>query len=553
MPRILNTQVPDDPDAIHSTPFFRYTKTVESDRSERIRWSQRSRQTPAVWPSFRCSSMTGPSSTSRQERQIMQSSLNLDDFLPGLTPSVRLAVQRAPWGGPGGHGAGIARPTVIASDCGEERRFPHTGSPLATLLSVGTGRREVLPTTRSVRINFRGNPANRQTSSRPLRSAKSPFPRKGAMSKPLVLDLFAGAGGFALGAVSAGFEVAASVDVDADLLSCHADNFPNASVLNADLLDVAPHEVLEACGRRADEIAGVLGGPPCQGFSRIGHRDRSDPRNRLVGRFFDYVRRIRPRFFAFENVPGILDSSFRDILAKGLSQVDSLYRVVGPTLLDASRFGVPTKRTRVLVFGLRASGSSDFNPTAERPAVQRSVRDAIFDLPTPDTTTVPDENGRYWGRYPENGGLSDYAVLMRRPPPPGLGSECAKLACAKGLVSGLQPTWHTERVTRRFATVPPGRCDHVSRFPRLRWEHLAPTLRAGTGKDRGSYQAARPIHPRDNRVISVREAARIQGFPDWFQFHPTKWHSFRMIGNSISPLMATHLLARVREAIKGQW
>ena len=371
------------------------------------------------------------------------------------------------------------------------------------------------------------------------------------MPKPLVLDLFAGAGGFALGAVSAGFEVAASVDMDADLLSCHSANFPTVSVVIADLLDVAPGEVLAACGRRADEISGVLGGPPCQGFSRIGRRDRSDPRNRLVGRFFDYVRHIEPPFFAFENVPGILDSSFRDILAKGLSQVEGHYRIVGPTLLDASRFGVPTTRKRVLVFGFRTPGNVDFNPAGEPAILRRTVRDAICDLPAPDGTTDPDENGRYWARYPENDGLSDYAALMRQPPPPGLGSQSARQACSNGLVSGLQPTRHTEPVTRRFATVSPGRSDLVSRFPRLRWGHPAPTLRAGTGKDRGAYQAARPIHPRDNRVISVREAARIQGFPDWFQFHRTKWHSFRMIGNSISPLMAAHLLLRVRVAIKG--
>ena len=371
------------------------------------------------------------------------------------------------------------------------------------------------------------------------------------MPKPMVLDLFAGAGGFALGAASAGFEVAASVDVDADLLSCHSDNFPAVSVLLADLLEVSPGEVLAECGRRADEIAGVLGGPPCQGFSRIGRRDQSDPRNRLVGRFFDYVRHINPPFFIFENVPGILDTSFRDVLAKGLSQVAGHYRVLGPTLLDASQFGVPTTRKRVLVFGFRRSRKDVFNP-AEVPAIRRrTVRDAILDLPEPDTTMAPGDNGRYWARYSKNDRLSDYAAIMRNPPPPGLGSQFVRQACSKGLVSGLQPTRHTAPVIRRFATVSPGRCDLVSRFPRLRWEHPAPTLRAGTGTDRGAYQAARPIHPLADRVITVREAARIQGFPDWFQFHRTKWHSFRMIGNSIPPLMAAQLLLRVRQAIKG--
>ena len=371
------------------------------------------------------------------------------------------------------------------------------------------------------------------------------------MSKPLVLDLFAGVGGFALGAVSAGFEIAASVDVDTDLLSCHSDNFPSVSALVADLLDASPSEVLAACGRRRDEICGVIGGPPCQGFSHIGRRDRTDPRNRLVGRFFDYVREIKPLFFTFENVPGILDNRFEDILSDGLSEVAGHYRVVGPALLDAERFGAPTTRKRVLIFGFRTQRKVDLDLSEEPVLRRRTVRDAIADLPAPDETANSDETGRFWAPYPENDVLSEYASLMREPPATGLGSERSRRARSSGLVSGLQPTLHTEVVMKRFATVRPGQREAVSQFPRLCWESPAPTLRAGTGRDRGSYQAARPIHPHDDRVISVREAARIQGFPDWFQFHRTKWHSFRMIGNSISPLMAAQLLCRVREAIGG--
>jgi len=88
--------------------------------------------------------------------------------------------------------------------------------------------------------------------------------------------------------------------------------------------------------------------------------------------------------------------------------------------------------------------------------------------------------------------------------------------------------------------------DKVSKFPRLSWDGLCPTLRAGTDSSRGSYQAVRPIHPDKNRVITPREAARLQGFPDWFQFSPTKWHSFRQIGNSVSPFVAEAVLDVIR-------
>ena len=93
----------------------------------------------------------------------------------------------------------------------------------------------------------------------------------------------------------------------------------------------------------------------------------------------------------------------------------------------------------------------------------------------------------------------------------------------------------------------PGKTDKISKFPRLSWNGLCPTIRAGTDHRRGSYQAARPIHPEKNRVITPREAARLQGFPDWFQFSPTKWHSFRQIGNSISPLLAEAILSVIRQ------
>ena len=119
----------------------------------------------------------------------------------------------------------------------------------------------------------------------------------------------------------------------------------------------------------------------------------------------------------------------------------------------------------------------------------------------------------------------------------------------QGLVTGFFSTKHTAAVEQRFSNVEQGKVDRISKYPRLKWDGISPTLRAGTGSDRGSFQAVRPIHPDDPRVITVREAARIQGFPDWFIFHPTKWHSFRMIGNSVSPVVSTHLLSKILSAM----
>lgn len=110
-------------------------------------------------------------------------------------------------------------------------------------------------------------------------------------------------------------------------------------------------------------------------------------------------------------------------------------------------------------------------------------------------------------------------------------------------VSGCVGTQHTDVVVERFKVLREGERDRPSRAVRLVRKGFCPTLRSGTGPERGSYQALRPVHPAEPRVITPREAARLQGFPDWFLFDPTKWHSFRQIGNSVSPILAEHVLS----------
>ena len=116
--------------------------------------------------------------------------------------------------------------------------------------------------------------------------------------------------------------------------------------------------------------------------------------------------------------------------------------------------------------------------------------------------------------------------------------------------SGTLGTLHSPSVANRYATLKPGERDRVSKAQRLHPDGFCPTLRAGTGPDLGSYQAVRPIHPTMPRVITPREAARLQGFPDWFTFSPSKWQSFRQIGSSVSPIVAERLLSVISASIK---
>jgi DNA (cytosine-5)-methyltransferase 1 len=372
------------------------------------------------------------------------------------------------------------------------------------------------------------------------------------MPGPKVIDLFAGAGGFSLGAHLAGFSPKLAIEIDSDLGYSRFVNFPGSQTVFGDITEIEPRDALRIANLAPTEVTGVIGGPPCQGFSEMGKRDPEDERNALVGRFFDYVIQIEPRFFVMENVPGILHPDLRSYLDNGLDRVAGRYEILGPVILDAKEFGAATTRERVVVLGYRPQYVNRITE-AELSAARlgpATVEDAILDIPSPKSAER-DAAGNSWGRYnPEFKRLSSYARKARRSPPRGLGSKESRAALRDARVSGIQPTYHTPEVISRFAALKQGEVDPISKYPRLRWNGISTTLRAGTGRDRGSFQAARPIHPEQNRVITVREAARLQGFPDWFQFHPTIWHSFRMIGNSVSPYFAEAILAILRRKLE---
>lgn len=358
-----------------------------------------------------------------------------------------------------------------------------------------------------------------------------------------ILDLFCGASGFGLGAELAGFALRLAVDIDPNVTASHLTNFPNCTLKLADLSHIAVDDLLAGSPLANERITGIIGGPPCQGFSHMGKRDISDPRNELVGAFFRIVMEARPKFFVMENVPGILTGGFRSILDDELNLLRGSYQIVGPLLLNAAAYGAATNRKRVIVVGYDPGEfdpitADDFYNAQTRPA---TVQEALVDLPEPEDS-VEGHDGHYWARYPATLHLSNYARAMRLPPPGRLSNEFVRATWLNGIVSGLKPTKHSAAVVERFSTMSPGDVDPASKARRLEPAGQCITLRAGTASDKGSFQALRPIHPIAHRMISVREAARLQGFPDWFQFDQTIWHSFRMIGNSVSPVFAKAIL-----------
>lgn len=354
-----------------------------------------------------------------------------------------------------------------------------------------------------------------------------------------------------LGCARAGFDVRAAVELDPIAAGAHATNFSDTVHLGWDVSRTSGEELLEAAGISPNTLDGLVGGPPCQGFSEIGKRSTDDPRNALFGHFFRLIDELKPRFFVAENVPGILAERNASIIRDAINRVPSNYVLLEPQEVAANLFGAATIRVRTFFVGydpdrmnpINASelfrGSADYQVT---------VGNALKGLPSVRSDWQREEQG--WRRV-ETLPLDDpfYRRLFDAVPP-GVGSEVALRRLREyGEVSSNLGTRHTEEVKRRFARVRPGSVDSISRAHRLSKAGFCPTLRAGTGADRGSFQAVRPIHYGSPRVITPREAARLQGFPDWFQFHETKWHSFRQIGNSVSPIVAEALLARIRSSL----
>jgi DNA (cytosine-5)-methyltransferase 1 len=389
-----------------------------------------------------------------------------------------------------------------------------------------------------------------------------------AAKRPVVVDLFAGAGGLSLGFEQSGFDVAVAVEFDPIHAAIHELNFPDTKVLCRDVRDLTGDELREQAGlgRRAIDV--VIGGPPCQGFSLIGHRVLKDPRNELVFHFLRLVSELRPKIFMMENVPGMATGAHHELLdelVKGFR--DAEYRVQMPiSILNARDFGVPQDRRRVFVLGARngirlpeypkatsffekangrAAGALELEFDASQEPPTPTVWDAIGDLPDIES----------FGR------LIDSDILKARLGKPSLYAEVLRgdrrdrsdysypRVYEKGTLSGCQRAEHTLLSRARFSKTEPGNTEPISRFYRLPPDGLCNTLRAGTATDRGAFSAPRPIHPRFARCISVREAARLHSYPDWFRFHRTIWHGFRQIGNSVPPFLGRAVGAEIMKAL----
>jgi DNA (cytosine-5)-methyltransferase 1 len=366
-----------------------------------------------------------------------------------------------------------------------------------------------------------------------------------------VVDLFSGAGGLSLGAARAGFNVFSAIDADTEAIKTHQRNFPHTIHLQTDVAELTGQRLRLSLGLNNGDLAGIISGPPCQGFSYIGRNDKNDTRNNLFPAFFRIVSEALPQFYLAENVPGIMHDKYSGIRAKAFSYIEDKYIVLPPIIVTASDYGVPTIRTRILFFGYLKDEMESLTVDSFKvpPDVEIvCVQDAFQGLPKKIKPSWQKEK-QSW-RIVHVHGKGYYASRLHGHIPNRVGDPYAlERLRNENRASGFLGTVHSKAVAERYAATERGKYDKISRSYRLDPKGFCPTLRAGTGPDHGSFQAVRPLHPTEARVITPREAARLQGFPDWFQFSPTKWHSFRQIGSSVSPIVAEHILFVIRKAL----
>ena len=354
--------------------------------------------------------------------------------------------------------------------------------------------------------------------------------------KVVGVDLFAGAGGLSLGAEMAGIDVQIAVENDVYAAKTYKLNHPQTNVITDDIKNINRISL-----DKENNVVVLFGGPPCQGFSTSNQktRNKNNPQNWLFKEFIRLEDSLRPDWIVFENVRGIVETEkgyFAELIS---SEIGKLGYTCSTMVLCASDYGVPQTRSRFFLIG-SLSGKTVKKPKRITPVV--TVADAISDLPAL-------ENGANIDilNYKVNdlNKLSSYAKLLRG----------ELLQCSGHLV-----TRNAAKIIQRYSYVPQGgnwadipdylmdnykdksRC-HTGIYKRLSAENPAITV--------GNYRKSMLIHPWENRGLSVREAARLQSFPDCYRFCGSIGFQQQQVGNAVPPYLAKIVFQAIIEAERG--
>ncbi len=340
------------------------------------------------------------------------------------------------------------------------------------------------------------------------------------------IDIFCGAGGMSLGAQMAGVDITLAIDFNQSAIDTFKSNHPetpNVLCENITKIDFSKYT--------ADYFI-LMGGPPCQGFSVSNTKTRNDKNsnNSLFYEFIRAVRELKPKWFVFENVEGITLFQKGKVIAVLREEMAKLGYTTTERVLTASDYGVPQNRNRFFMVGNRENIEFDF---PEKQEIKVSVEQAIGDLPNL-------ENGALFEELPyKKIKSSEYASLMRKDSKKSLQNFVSR---------------NKEYVVERYKHIKQG--ENWQAIPQKMMENYKDLNNCHSGIYRrlkadspsvviANYRKNMLIHPFQNRGLSVREAARLQSFPDNFLFQGSLMHKQQQIGNAVPPLLAKAIIEQI--------
>lgn len=388
---------------------------------------------------------------------------------------------------------------------------------------------------------------------------------------PTCMDLFSGAGGLAEGFRQAGWRMVAANDADAHAGATFRKNFPEAAFFEGPISKLEPEDLLREAGLKPGELDCLIGGPPCQSFSYNNHeRTASDTRARLFRAYLRIVEALEPKTLVMENVPGMLTIGGGAIVTEIETALARLGYKTTIRILYAEDFGVPQQRRRVFVLASRVGDPKDLLPTGThgpclKPSEEANAYVHRWERPKGKRLANPITVGAAIADLPilrSGGGV--FKSRYKKP---------AKTAFQRAARRGTRTLYNhvchrlTESMLDRIAAVPEGGnwrdipfelltagmqrarpSDHTKRYGRLKRNALASTILTKCDPHWGAY-----VHPTQNRTITVREAARLQGFPDKFIFagdHLSK--QYEQVGNAVPPPLASAIARMVRAQVESK-
>ena len=382
-----------------------------------------------------------------------------------------------------------------------------------------------------------------------------------------LVDFFSGAGGLTCGLNMAGFQSILGSDIHPTYAATFAKNHPNSRVITGDIRDISERDILKLTNLKSGELDLFAGGPPCQGFSiNAPTRPLDDQRNHLFKEYLRIAEILKPKAILIENVPGIVSLGKGSVVTAIYNHLKEMGYSVDHRILFAGHYGVPQMRFRTIFIALRDSGNVEFpEPTHNAAAIanfagskslclkidplfaqtlkaKTTVWDALSDLPDLELGQLIDDI-----EY-TNPPQSEFQKILRERSTRIFNHGCAKLGKANLDRLKYIPQGGSWRDIPQHL-LPSGlqrarRSDHTKRYGRLHPDELCSTILTKCDPHWGSF-----FHPTQDRALSVREAARIQSFPDHYVFTGSLTEQFEQVGNAVPPLMAKAIGETIKRLI----